>query len=97
MIFKNKNGKVLSDNDLVGTNTIIDVQGKVSYSTYTLIVKGDVDGDGDITEEDLAQLQLDYLETQLLQGRPKLAADMDGDGENTPEDIAQIQLILLEK
>ena len=58
-------------------------------------MKGDTDGDGEITVNDLAQVKLHILEIRLLEGIDKIAADIDNDGEITVNDLAQIKLIIL--
>ena len=60
-------------------------------------IKGDTDGDGEITINDLAQVKLHLLEIRLLEGIDAIAADIDNDGEITVNDLAQIKLIILEK
>ncbi len=59
-------------------------------------IKGDTDGDGDITINDLAQIKLHLIETRLLDGIDKIAADIDEDGKVTINDLAQIKRIILE-
>lgn len=59
-------------------------------------IKGDTDGDGEITINDLAQIKLHLIETRLLEGIDKIAADIDEDGEVTINDLAQIKRIILE-
>ena len=58
-------------------------------------MKGDTDGDGEITVNDLAQVKLHLIEARLLQGMDKVAGDMDNDGEITINDLAQIKLVIL--
>ena len=58
-------------------------------------IKGDTDGDGEITINDLAQIKLHLIGLRLLEGIDKIAADIDEDGEITINDLAKIKLILL--
>lgn len=60
-----------------------------------VIKKGDVDGDGKITVNDLAKIKLHCIEKELLTGDRLKAADIDGDGKVTVNDIAQIKLVLI--
>ena len=58
-------------------------------------IKGDTDGDGEITINDLAQVKLHLVELKLLEGIDKIAADIDNDGEVTVNDLTQMKLIIL--
>ena len=58
-------------------------------------IKGDTDGDGEITINDLAQIKLHLIDIRLLEGIDRIAADLDEDGEITINDLAQIKLIIL--
>ncbi len=52
--FKDKNGKELSDNALIGTGTVVGVlvESGTIVSEYTVVVPGDVNGNGKITAAD---------------------------------------------
>jgi hypothetical protein len=59
------------------------------------ITVGDVDGDGQITINDLALVKLYYIDAQELGEEQLKAGDVDGDGQITVNDIANIKLILI--
>jgi hypothetical protein len=59
------------------------------------IMPGDVDGDSEITINDLALMKLYYIEKQSLNEEAVKAGDIDGDGEITINDIAIIKLVLI--
>ena len=63
---------------------------------YTIIVTGDIDGDTEITINDLAKLKLHLIEQELLQGISLKAADIDEDAQITVNDAAQIKLVLID-
>ncbi len=90
--FLDKNGKELGDNDRVVTGMKLKVGEKLEY---TLIVKGDIDGDGKITINDLARLKLHCIEQELLQGEELKAANVDTDNIITINDLAVIKLVLI--
>lgn len=50
-----KNGNVLQENDIIGTGMTIQVGNEIEYR---LIVIGDIDGNGEITITDIAQMKL---------------------------------------
>ena len=62
---------------------------------YTIIVTGDIDGDAQITVNDLAQIKLHLIEQELLTGIKLKAANIDGDTQITINDVAQIKLVLI--
>ena len=64
---------------------------------YTLVVTGDIDGNGKITITDLAKAKLHIIETKVLEGAQLEAADINNNGNVTVTDIAQIKLILIDK
>ena len=59
-------------------------------------VKGDIDGDGRLTVNDIALLKLHLIDIELLEGEQLEAADIDGDGRISINDMAQMKLKLLE-
>ena len=79
-----------------GMKAVYRVKGK-TMQTLTVVVSGDLNGDGKISLTDMVQLQ------NYLQGRGKLnraasrAADVNGDGKLTLTDMVQIQRHLLGK
>ena len=60
-----------------------------------MIIKGDVNGDGKITIEDLIQIQLHLLGAIELEGDAFRAADTNNDGQISIVDLANIQRHLL--
>ncbi len=55
LVFTDKEGNILNDNDILGTGMKVKVGETLEY---TLIVIRDIDGDGEITINDLAQMKL---------------------------------------
>lgn len=94
LVFTDKNGNVLNDNDVIGTNTKLRVGNTLQFS---LVVIGDIDENGELNITDLAQLKLHYIEETLLSGIHLKAADVDGNGKITITDLAQIKLVLIGK
>ena len=62
-IIKDKDGNTISSGNIGTGSTVTTPSGDV----YTVIVKGDLNGDGKVTLTDLAQLKLHMVETTLLQ------------------------------
>lgn len=94
MNFIDRNGKVLNEKDIISTGTKLKLDTNIEY---TIIVIGDIDGNGKISTTDLAQLKLHCIEKQTLTGNALKAADINFDGNITTTDLAQIKLIMLDK
>ncbi len=92
MIFTDKEGNVLEKDAIIGTGTKLQVGDTLQF---TLVVSGDIDGNGEIGLTDLAQLKLHCIEHTLLTGSYLQAADLDGNGLITITDLAQLKLILI--
>ena len=92
MVFIDKDGNTLNDNDIVKTGMTLKV-GKTLQ--YTLIVTGDLDNDGEITTNDLAKIKLHLIEYESLSGIYLKAADLDNDKEISVNDAGQVKLVLI--
>ncbi len=88
-----KDGNTLNENSVLGTDMVLKVGD--SELQYTIVVTGDIDGDAEITTNDLAQLKLDLIDYEKLADNSLKAADVDNDGEITVNDVAQIKLVLI--
>ena len=86
---KNANGTVLTSDAKIGTGTTIEIPGE---EPFTVIVKGDVDGDGVITMLDIAKMQLHAVKIETLQEPYATAADIDGLNGITMLDLAKVLL-----
>lgn len=93
MVIKNKNGENLEETDIIGTGTVLQLG---ETKQFTLVVIGDLDGNGEITVTDIAKLKLHYIEEEILKGASLKAADLDKNNEITVTDLAQIKLVYIE-
>ncbi len=82
-----KDGKALKDNDYVGTGCKATIDG----NEYTVIVKGDVDGSGDISSTDYLKAKYYFLNVYPLESEYFQAADTNGDGIISSTDYTQIK------
>jgi len=87
------NGNKLEEDDIIGTGMTVKVGEELEY---TLIVIGDINGDGKITITDIAQIKLHLIDKEILTGSNFIAADLNSDEELTVTDLAQIKLIFLD-
>lgn len=95
--FLNNANKVLNDIDIVGTGTKIQVkENGVVLREYTIILYGDVNGDGRINSVDLLVLQRHILEIQPIDDIYKKAANIRKNGKKpTSVDLLLIQRHIL--
>ncbi len=87
----NQNGTIINDSDIIATNYKIEVSTLKESNKWTLSVKGDTSGDGDITILDLLQVQKHIKDDKKLTNASLLAGDTSGDGDVTILDLLQIQ------
>lgn len=86
-----KDGKEITGNVAIGTGYTVTTGGK----TYTMVVRGDVSGDGKINSTDLLKIQKHLLAAKKLSGSYQSAADVNGDGKINSTDLLKIQKYLL--
>ena len=80
-------GNVVSDTENVGTGYKVVADGK----EYTVIVKGDLDGDGAISTTDYYRIKMSLLGDYQLEGIYADSADADKDGKITTTDFMRIK------
>lgn len=85
---KNQEGNVVADTDLVGTGMTI----TCGTENYSLIVKGDLNGDGKISLADVSLMKMHMIKLSLLSGDYLLAADINQNGKEA--DIVDFSTIL---
>ena len=87
-VIKDLNGREVSGDTKVGTGyTIVMENGKV----YTIIVSGDINGDGDIKINDLARAQKVFLSMVSLNSVQNEAIDLNNNNRFDINDLAKIQ------
>lgn len=77
--------------------TVRHMSGSKILSTYTLVVTGDTNGDGEITITDMIAVKAHILKKTLLTGVQAQAADTSGDGGISITDFIQIKAKILGK
>ena len=91
IIITDSNGKVLSDSTNLATGQKITITAAIDSKSYTIVVKGDSSGDGNITILDLLQIQKHIVKDKSLSGAYFYAADTSGDNNITILDLLQVQ------
>lgn len=91
IIVTDTNGKVKSDNNILATGQKITITTALDTKTYTVVVKGDSSGDGEVTILDLLQIRKHLKNDKKLSGAYFYAADTSGDNNITILDLLQVQ------
>lgn len=92
LVLTDKEGNVLGDDTVVATGMIL--KGGETLE-YTLIVTGDINGNGEIDITDLGKAKLHVIEVENLIGIYHKAADMDYNNKIDVNDVAKIKLVLI--
>lgn len=90
---KNILGNTISGNDLIGTGSKInikDAEGNTIY-TYTAVIYGDVDGDGNIYATDYVRIKNHIMDLAKLTGVFAMSADVDRDNNIYATDYVRIK------
>jgi len=85
---KNKDNKVITGTNLIGTGSIVSIKLSKETYEYTVIIHGDVDGDGVLKLSDIMKIaNYTYKNKNSLSGVFELAADFDNNGTHNLQDI----------
>lgn len=91
LVILDKDGNTITSGS-VGTGSTVKTE---SGEEYTIIVKGDVNGDGVVTTTDLSQLKLHVVQATLLKDPYLKAGDLNLDGNVSITDLSQLKLVLV--
>ncbi len=91
-----KNGRAVSADTILSTGmtAVLNVNGDIKQ-TLTIIVNGDISGDGIVNSVDLLLLKQHLVRMRNLTGSSLLAADMNGDGSANSLDLLLLQQSIL--
>lgn len=93
---KNKDGSTKRDG-LIATGDKITITNNGITTTFTIVVKGDVNGDGNIDISDLAMVKAKMLGKINLSNEYSKSSDVNGDGSVDISDLAMIKAHMLGK
>lgn len=89
---------VVSGTTSVGTGMLVKIMdGDTVKATYTIIVTGDTNGDGNITITDMIAIKAHVLKKSTLSGVYAIAADTNGDNGISVTDFIQVKAKILGK
>ena len=92
----NENNELQEDTGKLATGMRLELKTSIQEKTFTLVVKGDVNGDGKITvRDDIIKINAHRLSGKVLSGEYLMAADANGDGEIKIKDIILINALRL--
>lgn len=94
VVFTDEAGNILSNDSIIKTGTIIKVGEKLKYS---IVVIGDINKDGEMDIDDLAEMKFHIIESKILSGIKLKAADINSDKEVSIDDVAKMKLVLIDK
>ncbi len=90
------NGIEIAIDDLLCTGMVIELfDDENVIASLTIVVSGDVSGDGGITISDMIAIKSQLLGNKVLEGAAFLAADYNGDGNITISDFVRIKSYIL--
>jgi len=87
--------KITNIDQIIATGMTIRIKLNDEKIEYTVVVKGDLNGDGNVKLSDLSKLKLSMVGTTDLQGPYKEAADLNGDGKVKLSDLSKMKLYLV--
>ena len=91
-------GKIVSGEEILKTGMEIRVvDSNKTYAKYTVIVTGDISGDGKINITDLISIKSHILKKSKLTGYKAMGGDVNGDGKINITDFIKIKGYILKK
>jgi hypothetical protein len=91
VIYKSDGTTEVTDTELVGTGCIVKlIIDGIEKDSKVIIIRGDVNGDGEVELFDAADIINHFLDTQPLEGVYLIAGDVNKDGETELFDAADI-------
>lgn len=93
----NKDNQLVSDSTKIGTGMKIEIKSGDAKKIFTIIVKGDLNGDGDVDFKDVVKINKARLNKEVLDEVYALAADVTGDGKVDFKDVVKINQFRLNK
>lgn len=98
LVCEDADGNKLTDSDSLGTGSVIKLMsGNRVMDSITVVVTGDISGDGTVSNRDVSMLARVLLEKEVPTDAQILAGDVNGDGSIGNKDIVMLSKIRLGK
>ncbi len=95
VVIRGADNSELNGDSLITTGCVIEVSDGSGTSTYTIIIRGDVNGDGKVNLQDLLLVKKNILEMIKLEGNQLKAAQISGETEVTLKTYLAIKKYVL--
>jgi len=93
-----KGAEIVTNKDAnIGTGMKIKIKLNGQEKEYTVVIKGDINGDGKVKLTDLSKLKFVLIGTTKVEGAYKEASDLNGDGKVKISDLSKMKLYLVRK
>ena len=96
VLVKDESGKIKTENDLIATGNKIEVSDGNTVSSFVYVMKGDLNGDGEINSADLLRIRQHLLGTNNLTGAFLTSSLLSDGTEVNSADLLKIRQHLLE-
>ena len=91
----NRDGEEIEEGEKVGTGSKVIITKEEETVEYMVIVKGDINGDGEVTTTDLQQVVDSIIGKTIIEEQYNKAIDLDGDGQITITDVSLLRKQIL--
>lgn len=95
VVIKNAGGNIMDDGNIIGTGYTINISNSDGSDTYTYVMYGDLNGDGEINSADLLKLRKYLIGSEGLDGAFKSSAYINSDGEINSADLLNLRQYLI--
>ena len=95
VVIKNARGNIMDDGNVIGTGYTINISNSDGSDTYTYVMYGDLNGDGEINSADLLKLRKYLIGSEGLDGAFKSSAYINSDGEINSADLLNLRQYLI--
>ena len=93
IVIRDKDGNEVKNTTIVGTGMTVNFNN--GEKILTIVVTGDINGDGKVTASDLANLKSAIIGNKILEGAYKVAGDLKEDEEIKGSDLSRLKMMII--